>query len=375
MVYNNKTCPPLCFFPSLGKLLGLLDLMAQGGHARVIAVQDRASGLRGWIALHNTSRGPAYGGIRVWPYRDENAAMMDALRLSRAMTWKCALAGVPGGGAKTVILSDRLINRSAAMARLGEIIEDLGGTYRCGPDVGFVEADQVALASTTQHLAHHMSGLRASGEATSDGIIYGMRTALKFLDGDEKLKSRKVAIQGLGAVGLALSKKLIAAGCEVFGADSNPDAAAIAGAAGVKLVDPAKIYELKTDIFSPCALGGVLHDLTIKRLGARIVVGAANNTLARTEHAQMLFERKILYVPDFVVNSGALIEGVGYEQTGNTNFSSEIRNIGTTVSKILELAKSSDCIPRDAALRLAREVLSQEQLSAKEMGEDADCSF
>ena len=349
--------------------------MDRGGHDRVIAVNDRESGLSGWIALHDTKRGPSYGGIRVWRYPNEATAMLDALRLSRAMTWKCVLAGVRGGGAKTVVLSDRIIDRPAAMRRLGEIVEQLGGIYRCGPDAGFVEADEIAITKTTKYFAHEAKSMRPSGQATSDGVVWGIRAALESLEGSDSLEGRTIAIQGLGAVGMPPAEKLLAAGCKVYGADINPEAVSHAESMGVKMVNPPDIYEVESDVFSPCAMGGVLHDLTIQRLKTKIVAGAANNTLARPGHAALLASRSILYIPDFVLNAGALIEGVGNEQSGQTDFSAELRNIGTTVGDILVRAKADGKTPRDTAIMMAREVLSAEGSSSPQMEEEDEDSI
>ncbi len=341
----------------------LLEWMARMGHDRVLAVQDEMSGLRAWIALHHTRRGPAYGGIRVWRYRDEEDALRDALRLSRAMTYKCVLAGVPGGGAKTVVLADRLIDRPSAMAALGRHVESLGGAYRAGPDVGFTRADEEAFSRHTRWLAHRQgAGLRPAGEATAEGALHGIREALAFVDGRRDLEGITVALQGLGNVGLHLARMLLAAGARVLGADPDPRAARQAAHLGVELVDPGRITEVQADVFSPCALGGTLHDLTIQRLRARIVAGCANNVLARPEHARLLHERGILFVPDFVLNAGALIEGSGFERTGRTDWKRELRRIGQTVTAVLERARSQGVSTVEAAYQMAQEILDREEL-------------
>lgn len=352
------------FFPlSAGTPMELLEAMARGGHERVIAVQDEHSGLRAWIALHHARRGPMYGGIRVWRYRDEEEAAMDALRLSRAMTLKCVLAGVPGGGAKTVVMADRLLDRPAAMAALGRHIESLGGSYRAGPDVGFTEADQHALLSETRWVAHHGDPLRPAGEATAEGAEWGLRAALSFLRGSDAMKGITVAVQGLGAVGFALARRLMRAGARVVGADPDPEAAERAAHEGVEVVDPGRIHEVEADVFAPCALGGTLHDVTIQRLSGKLVAGCANNVLARPEHASLLQRRGILYVPDFVMNSGALIEGAGFDRTGRTDWGAELRRIGETVGAVLQRARSEHCTTVDAALHMAQEILERERLA------------
>lgn len=341
----------------------LLEAMARNGHERVVAVQDERSGLRAWIALHDTRRGPTYGGIRVWRYRDEDEALGDALRLSRAMTLKCVLAGVQGGGAKTVVIADRLLDRPAAMAALGRGIDMLAGAYRAGPDVGFTEADQQAILAQTRFVAHHGDRLRPAGEATAEGAEWGLRAALRFARGSDALKGVTVAVQGLGSVGLALARRLLNAGARVVGADPDAEAAQRAARAGVEVIEPGRIHEVESDVFAPCALGGTLHEVSIPRLAGKVVAGCANNVLARPEHAHLLQRRGILYVPDFVLNSGALIEGAGYDRTGRTDWSAELRRIGETVLAVLQRARNDHSTTVDAALRMAQEVLERERQS------------
>jgi len=339
------------------------DLMAQGGHRRLLAVQHRPSGLRAWIALHHLDRGPAYGGIRVWSYRTEREAVVDALRLARAMTYKCVLAGVSGGGAKTVVLADELLDRAAAMEELGREIEALGGAYQTGPDVGFTDADARALARSTTHLAHFGAGvLRDAGEATAEGAIWGIRAALASI-GREDFDGATVAIQGLGSVGIALARRLLAAGARVLGADPRGERAARAAALGVEIVEPTAITGTECEVYIPAALGGVVHDVTITRLRARVVAGVANNTLASDTQAEALAARGILFVPDFVLNAGALIEGEGNRRTGRVEFDAELRRIGETVSRVITRAQADGVTPLAAARAMAEEILAAERIS------------
>jgi len=340
----------------------LLEWMARGGHDRVLAVQDERSGLRAWIALHHLKRGPAYGGIRIWRYRDEAEAALDALRLSRAMTFKCVLAGVPGGGGKTVVLADRILDRVAAMAELGRRIEELGGLYRAGPDVGFTETDFQALTGQTRWFAHPGAtrGLRPAGEATAEGAVWGLRAALAFRRGSDDLAGITVAVQGLGSVGMAFTRRLRSLGARVVGADIRPDVAELARKAGIEIVDPGSIFQVEADVFAPCAMGGTLHDVTISKLKAKIVAGCANNILAHPDHARELQRRGILFVPDFVLNSGALIEGAGFERTGRTDWGKELRRIGETVFQVLDRAREQRTTTVEAATDMAREILTAE---------------
>lgn len=340
------------------------DLMAQGGHRRLLAVQDRPSGLRAWIALHHLERGPAYGGIRVWSYRSEREAIADALRLARAMTYKCVLAGVQGGGAKTVVLADELTDRAKAMEELGREIEALGGAYQTGPDVGFTEADARALGRTTRYLAHFGGGgLREAGEATAEGAEWGIRAALAAI-GQSEVRGATVAIQGLGAVGLALARRLRDAGARVLGADPREERAARAAALGVETVDPTAIAAAVCDVYVPAALGGMVHDVTVTRLRASIVAGVANNPLASDAQAEALAARGILFVPDFVLNAGALIEGECHQRTGRTEFGAELRRIGDTVGRLIARARADGVTPLAAARAMAEEILASERPDA-----------
>lgn len=330
--------------------------MARGGHDRVIAVQHEASGLRAWIALHHLGYGPAYGGIRVLPYRNEMDALHDALRLSRAMTFKCVLAGVKGGGGKTVVMAQHLINREEAMKALGREVEALGGVYQTGPDAGFSKADGIALSSTTKHTAQFFSAgqLRSGGEATAEGAMHGIQAALDFL-GTSEVSGITVAIQGLGSVGLSLARRFLQLGARVIGADIQESAAAAAAELGVEIVEPAKILEVECDVLAPAALGGTVHDLSISRMNTRIVAGVANNVLGHAQQAELLRQRGITFLPDFVLNAGALIEGSGYRSTGREDWSAELRGIGVTIREILTRAQQEEASTRVIAEAMAME--------------------
>lgn len=338
----------------------ILETMAQAGHERLLAVQDAPSGLRAWIALHHTKRGPAYGGIRIWSYRNEEEAALDALRLAQAMTYKCVLAGVPGGGGKAVVIADHLRDRRRAVHALGREIEALGGVYCAGPDAGFDSNDERHLAETTQYVAPFGIGaLRPAAEATAEGAVAGIRAGLEHL-GVTSLDGCKVAIQGLGAVGLVLARLLIEGGAHVMGSDLKAAACAHAVELGVELVDPAQILRSDVDVFAPCALGGVLHELSVPRLRCRIVAPVANNALAAPAIARGLQERDVLCLPDFVINAGALIEGSGFERTGRTDWSEEIAAIGATVKSVLVDAERDGKTPIEAAADRAQAVLALE---------------
>jgi leucine dehydrogenase len=338
----------------------LLEWMTRLGHDRVVAVQDEPSGLRAWIAIHQPRFGRTYGGVRVWHYRHESEAVIDALRLSHAMTQKCVLAGIPGGGAKTVVLADHILNRPAAMKALGMHIDALHGVYRAGPDVGFTAEDQQILSETTQWLARFGDGqLRPAGEATAEGAEWAIRAALQH-EGLGDLADVSVAIQGLGHVGRPLAERLLKAGVRVYASDLHEEQLKWAEDAGVTVVEPSAILSTDADVLVPAALGGVLHDLSIPKLRCQIVAPVANNTLAHEDHAEQLSEKGILYVPDFVMNSGALIEGAGFDAKKQLNWSQELRHIGETTTQVLDLSRRNQITTLQAAQDIAEDLLAKE---------------
>ena len=209
-------------------------------------------------------------------------------------------------------------------------------------------------------MAHFHDGVRRPAEeATAEGAEWAIRAALEHV-GIDDLQGVRIAVQGLGAVGLCLSRRLLAHGAEVFGSDLKVAACAHAREIGVKLLDPTEVLRAEVDVFVPAALGGVLHELSIPRLGARIVAPVANNALASEELADAMHERGVLYLPDFVLNAGALIEGAGYEATGRTEWSEEIQAIGSTVASLLDDAASQGTTPMQAAAARARAILASE---------------
>ncbi|MFC0589031.1 Glu/Leu/Phe/Val dehydrogenase [Novosphingobium aquiterrae] len=283
-------------------------------HEMVHFVRDRASGLTAIIALHSTHLGPAAGGTRFWHYVDPAMAMCDALRLSRGMSYKNAMAGLPMGGGKAVILADANGTKTAAMlAAFGDAVGSLGGRYVTAEDVGISEADMVAVSQRTRHV----TGLPVAGEGsaggdpgpfTAYGIFLGVKAAVKEKLGKDSMAGVHVAVQGTGSVGGGLARQLAADGARLTLADVNADrAAALAAELGARHVPAETIMDTACDVFSPNALGAVLNDEGIARLQAPIVAGGANNQLARPEHGAMLAGRGILYAPDYVINAGGII--------------------------------------------------------------------
>ncbi len=328
--------------------------MAHEGHQQVLAVQDSASGLRAWIAIHNLDPKPAFGGIRILDYRSERDALFDALRLSRIMTYKCALAEINGSGAKTVVIANSIHDRTAAIRALGRRIEGLDGIYQTGPDAGFTSDDQVALMQETQYVAHFGvdGGLQSAGDATAEGAMHGISQAIK-MTGDLQAGELTVAIQGLGAVGLSLAKRFIADGGNVIGADSNPEKAEAAAQLGVKVVRPKQILSVDCDVLIPCAVGGTIHDVSIPQIKAKIIAGVANNTLGHSSQAQHLKDNNILFLPDFALNAGALIEGSHHFHTGEHSCPQKIAGIATTIENIILRSENDMISTVEAAYQLA----------------------
>lgn len=283
-------------------------------HELVQLVQDKASGLTAIIALHSTHLGPGAGGTRFWHYAEPAAAMRDALRLSRGMSYKNAMAGLPMGGGKAVILADADRTKTPELiAAFGDAIEALGGRYVTAEDVGMTEADMVAIHQRTAHVC----GLPATdpemaggdpGPFTAKGIFLGIKAAVKHKLGRDSMEGVHVAVQGTGSVGGGVARLLAGEGARLTLADINAErASALAAELGASAVAADAIMDIECDVFSPNALGAILDDVGIARLRAPIVAGGANNQLARAEHGAKLAARDILYAPDYVINGGGII--------------------------------------------------------------------
>ncbi len=283
-------------------------------HELVQLVRDRASGLTAIIALHSTHLGPGAGGTRFWHYADGAQAVRDALRLSRGMSYKNAMAGLPMGGGKAVILADANRTKTPAMlAAFGDAIEGLGGRYVTAEDVGINEADMAAVAQRTSHvtgLPNANSGAAGGdpGPFTAIGIYHGVKAAVTYKLGKDSLAGVHVAVQGTGSVGGGLARLLASDGARLTLADVNADrAAALAAELGGETAPADAIMDVSCDVFSPNALGAILDDRGVARINAPIVAGGANNQLARPEHGPALAARGILYAPDYVINAGGII--------------------------------------------------------------------
>ena len=282
-------------------------------HELVELVHDRASGLTAIIALHSTHLGPGAGGTRFWHYADPADAMRDALRLSRGMSYKNAMAGLPMGGGKAVILAGRDRRKTPEMlAAFGAAVEALGGRYVTAEDVGISEADMVAVSQHTQFVSGLPVGEgQAGGDPgpfTAMGIYHGIRAAVEHKLGKNSLQGVRVALQGTGSVGGGVARLLHKDGAKLIVADvDEARAKALAREVDGEAVAPEQIMSIACDVFSPNALGAILDEEGIARLDCPIVAGGANNQLARAEHGALLADRGILYAPDYVINAGGII--------------------------------------------------------------------
>ncbi|MDA0230554.1 MAG: amino acid dehydrogenase [Proteobacteria bacterium] len=287
-------------------------------HEQVIFCTDAESGLRAIIAIHDTSLGPALGGCRMWPYRTENEAIVDVLRLSRAMSFKNALAKLSTGGGKSVIIGDPERDKSDALFHaFGRFVENLGGRYIVAEDVGTTVEDMNQIRRQTSHVMGFSAREGSSGDpspVTAYGVFCGLRAAVEFRFGRDDLSGLRVAVQGIGHVGYQLCKYLHEAGAKLLVSDINRAAVARAEADfGARAIDGTDIYSQDVDVFAPCALGAELNSRTIPQLRAQVVAGAANNQLECAEDGSKLAARNILYAPDYVINAGGVIN-LSYER-------------------------------------------------------------
>ena len=343
----------------------IFDAADFDAHEAVHFAHDAATGLNAIIAVHSTHLGPAAGGCRWWTYADDAAALTDALRLSRGMSYKNAMAGLPMGGGKAVILK-RADKTEALLEAFGGVIDGLGGRYVTAEDVGMSDADMTVIARRTRHV----SGLPVAGGAaggnpgpsTAEGVFVGMRAAIRHsLDRDD-FAGVHVAIQGCGSVGAALAGKLAAAGATLTVADLDAARAAhVAAATGARHVDNDAILTVSADVFSPNALGAVLTEYSIAALDVAIVAGAANNQLATPADGARLAMRGILYAPDYVINAGGIINVVAeYLGDGDAaTVAAQIARIEGRLADIFVTARDSDTPTNAVADAMARRLIGR----------------
>jgi leucine dehydrogenase len=339
----------------------ILSYMVQLDYESLYICQEAETGLRAIIAIHDTTLGPATGGCRMWTYPNEMAAIEDALRLARGMTYKYAAAGVNLGGGKCVVIGDPAREKSEALFRtLGRFIDRLGGVYITGEDVGTTLRDMEYIRMETPYvvtLPRELGGAGPISPATARGVIQGMRAACLSAYGSRELRGHSVAVQGVGSVGSILVELLRTEEAEVYLTDIDEQRAQdIAAHTGATAVPPDTIQTLDVDIYSPCALGAVINDQTIPRLKCRVVAGCANNQLAAIEHGDALQDRGILYAPDYIINAGGTIFDTDRLQPGGFNEArawQHVDRIYETSMEVIRISQEEGISTARAADRLA----------------------
>jgi leucine dehydrogenase len=334
------------------------ETIAEMGHEQVVFCHDKASGYRGIIAIHDTTLGPALGGTRFWNYASDDEAVTDALRLSRGMTYKNAVAGLNLGGGKSVIIGDnKTSNREMLFRAHGRFCDSLGGRYVTAEDVGTTVEDMDFVHMETKYVAGIGSKSGDPSSVTAHGVFRAIQASAMERWGSDSLTGRTVAIQGCGNVGHHLANELHKAGAKLIVTDIDAGRIQrVVEATGAQAVSLNEIYGAKADIFAPCALGGIINDDTIPQLKVEIVAGAANNQLLEDRHGDALEARGILYAPDYVANAGGVIN-VYSELTGWSRERS-LRKAGeiyTTVRSVFRLAKDTNIPTYKAADRVAEQ--------------------
>jgi leucine dehydrogenase len=341
----------------------VFEVMSAGHHEQLVIWNEPDLGYRGIIAIHDTTMGPALGGTRFWNYESDRAAVIDALRLARGMTYKAAITGLNLGGGKSVIWGDnRTKDRVMIFRAHGRAVESLQGRYITAEDVGTSPDDMEFVAMETRHVTGLLGRSGDPSPVTAFGVYRGMKACAAIVYGDDSLAGKHVAVQGLGHVGYYLCQDLSQEGAKLTVTDIDPERVQhVVESFGAVAVAPDAIYDIDADIFAPCALGACLDDETIDRLRVDIVAGAANNQLARgSVHGPALHARGILYAPDYVINAGGLINVYGeLEDWSPARSKRKAGDIYNTLLRIFELAKSEGIPTETAANRVAEERLRE----------------
>lgn len=335
--------------------------MEKYDYEQLVFCQDKNSGLKAIIAIHDTTLGPALGGTRMWTYDSEDKAIEDALRLAKGMTYKNAAAGLNLGGGKTVIIGDPKKDKNPEMFRaFGRYIQSLNGRYITAEDVGTTVADMDLIHMETDFVTGISQESGSSGNpspVTAYGVYKGMKASAKEAFGSDSLEGKTVAVQGIGSVAFTLCQYLHEEGAKLVVTDINQGAIDRAVEAfGAEAVAPEAIYEVECDIYAPCALGATINDETIPKLKAKVIAGSANNQLKSLKHGEIIHEKGIIYAPDYVINSGGVInvadELNGYNQDRAMK---KVETIYDSLQRVFEIARRDNIPTSIAADRMAEE--------------------
>jgi leucine dehydrogenase len=339
----------------------IFNYMGNYDYEQLVFCQDKQSGLKAIIAIHDTTLGPALGGTRMWMYESEEAAIEDALRLARGMTYKNAVAGLNLGGGKTVIIGDPKKDKNEEMFRaFGRYIQGLNGRYITAEDVGTTVEDMDLIHEETDYVTGISPAFGSSGNpspVTAYGVYRGMKAAAKEAFGTDSLTDKKIAVQGVGNVAYHLCKYLHDEGAKLIVTDINKEAISRAVTQfNAIAVEPNEIYSVECDIFAPCALGGVINDMTIPQLKASVIAGAANNQLKESKHGEVIHQKGIIYAPDYCINAGGVInvadELYGYNSERALK---KVEKIYNNIERVIDISKRDNIPTYLAADRLAEE--------------------
>ncbi|OUS02539.1 leucine dehydrogenase [Flavobacteriales bacterium 33_180_T64] len=346
----------------LSKIDPVFGQLSFDNHEQIVFCNDKDTGLKAIIGIHNTVLGPALGGTRMWSYNNEWEALNDVLRLSRGMTFKSAITGLNLGGGKAVIIGDAKTQKTPElMRRFGEFVHSLSGRYITAEDVGMTTEDMDIVRGVTPYvtgISESKGGAGNPSPITAYGVFMGMKAAAKFKYGSEILEDKSVFVQGIGHVGESLVEHLLNEGAKVTIADINQERLeAVKSKYDVTIYKGQDIYSEPMDIYAPCALGATINDETIYKIQADIIAGAANNQLAdEAKHGKMLQDKGVLYAPDFLINAGGIINV--YAELENYDKQEIIRkteNIYNTTLEIFEVAKQNNVTTNVSALTIAKE--------------------
>jgi leucine dehydrogenase len=352
----------------------IFERLSAHAYQQVLFANDNESGLRAIIAIHDTTLGPALGGIRMWPFADEEEALEDVLRLSRGMTYKAAISGVDLGGGKSVIIGDSRTQKTPALLRaMGRFIESLGGLYIAGQDIGTDSHDMAVIRGETRYVSCVNESAGGAGDPshiTAYGVVAGIRAVLEATTGSDSLDGRRVTVQGVGHVGYAVARICHEAGADLIVSDLSDEATRrAADNLDAEVVAPDAIYDVDCDIFAPCSVGAVVNDDTVPRLQCKGIAGGANNVLAEPRHGVALMERGIVYGPDYLVNSGGLIrcqQEVLGRDTSDQRMQEAVGHIYEQTLEVIRVSRERGIATAEAADRLAEERIERVRVAGRE---------
>jgi len=341
--------------------MAVFDLPAYDEHEQVVFCNDSESGLKAIICIHSTALGPAVGGCRMWEYATDDYALTDALRLARGMTYKNAMAGLPFGGGKSVIIGDSKTMKSEALFKaFGRFLNNLNGRYVTAEDVGITTADMAIVHTETDFVAGLEGKSGDPSPVTAYGVYIGLKAAVKHKFGVEHLDGIKVSVQGVGHVGYYLCRYLHEQGAKLVVTDINQQSIdRVVEEFDAIAVLPDEIYDQDVDIYAPCALGATINDQTINRLKCSIIGGAANNQLAEDHHGDELMQKGILYAPDYVINAGGIINISFEENYQQETAFKKVDEIYDTLIEVFETSAREGNTTNSIADQLARERIAR----------------